>query len=352
MSQLFAKGPRRLRLAAVLLIIGFAVAAYWAAFTVPLQRALSAPSVVTSGHSAEELAFRRSRQLDATGLIPPDGRTKVAQQIQAMLAVGPAAASSWTSIGPGNVGGRIRSIVVHPTSPSTMWLGSVSGGVWKTTNGGASWQSLDDYMKSLSVSSLIIDPTNANVLYAGTGESFAYDHNQSGDGVFKSTNGGSTWTQQAATKCANQGDIFFQWCGINRLTIAPNGQTILAATTFGIERSTDGGTTWALVLNNVNAEDINFAPNDSTKAIAGGPHAAWFSTNSGATWSAAVFTPPFDQATLQDPFARIEIAYARSNPAIVYATLNRGQGELWKSVDGGQHYTQVTVQVVGRPGLL
>src|SRR5581483_4626458 len=83
--------------------------------------------------------------------------------------VGPApiAPQKWKWLGPGNVGGRIRAIAISPTSPSTIFSGSVGGGIWKTTNGGASWAPVNDFMASLSVSAIVIDPSNPSVMYAG-----------------------------------------------------------------------------------------------------------------------------------------------------------------------------------------
>lgn len=81
----------------------------------------------------------------------------------------------WSWLGPGNVGGRIRTLVIHPTDPNKMWAGSVSGGIWSTTNGGGLWQPVNDFMANLAVSSIVMDPTNSNIMYAGTGESFAAD---------------------------------------------------------------------------------------------------------------------------------------------------------------------------------
>ena len=108
-------------------------------------------------------------------------------------------ATPWTQLGPGNIGGRTRSLVIHPTTPTTMWAGAVAGGVWKTTDGGASWAPLDDMMANLAVSSMALDLTNPNVLYAGTGEGFYNGDVVRGAGIFKSTNGGTTWTQLPST---------------------------------------------------------------------------------------------------------------------------------------------------------
>lgn len=81
-------------------------------------------------------------------------------------------ALSWSQLGPGNIGGRIRAIAVHPTDPNTVYIGAVAGGVWKSVNGGTSWTSLNDFMGNIAVCALVIDPNNPNIIYAGTGEGF------------------------------------------------------------------------------------------------------------------------------------------------------------------------------------
>src|SRR5450830_801512 len=83
-----------------------------------------------------------------------------------------AALGAWSWLGPGNIGGRTRALVIHPTKPTTMYAGGVAGGVWKTTNGGSSWAPLNDFLPNLAVTTLVMDPSNPNVLYAGTGEGF------------------------------------------------------------------------------------------------------------------------------------------------------------------------------------
>jgi hypothetical protein len=81
--------------------------------------------------------------------------------------------SDWTWLGPGNVGGRIRTIMINPTNANSMWVGSVGGGIWHSTDAGGSWLPVNDFMANLAVSTMVMDPTNSNILYAGTGESFA-----------------------------------------------------------------------------------------------------------------------------------------------------------------------------------
>lgn len=142
-----------------------------------LDRAIQRANDPMPDSPGEALAFRKLQLQDENGFIPADGLVKAAEQIKAMEAIGDinstsAGIASWTWLGPGNIGGRVRAIVVHPTNTNTLWAGSVAGGIWKTTNGGVSWQVLDDFMANMAVSTLAIDPGNPDVLYAGTGEGF------------------------------------------------------------------------------------------------------------------------------------------------------------------------------------
>ncbi|MGH7969862.1 MAG: hypothetical protein ACREIC_14150, partial [Limisphaerales bacterium] len=205
--------------------------------------------------------FQMLRMRDEHGQIPPDGlmqaldhRRQVgsnpdlfpATHDQSLLmpdfgTAGPLVAGvtsgGWTWLGPGNIGGRVRALVMHPTLTNVFWCGGVDGGIWKSTNNGVSWYPLNDFMANLAVSCMVMDPTNSNTLYAGTGEAMYNADAIRGAGIFKTTDGGTTWTQLAAT--ANSS---YQYVG--RLAISPtNSQVILAATRSGIFRSTDAGTT-------------------------------------------------------------------------------------------------------------
>ncbi len=230
----------------------------------------------------------------------------------------------WTSIGPGNIGGRIRSILIHPTSTNTMWAGSVGGGIWRTTNGGTTWAPVNDFMANLAVATLIMNPLDTNVLYAGTGEGFFNADAVRGAGVFKSTNGGVTWTQLPSTATSN---FFF----VNRLAISPDGATLLAATNTGIWRSTNAGTSWTQATT-LRTLDVDFNPSNSAQAIAGQANGVvLFSTNGGAAWTAA---PSLGGM-------RVEVAYAPNAPTITYASVENTSGRLYRSTNGGQSYTLV-----------
>jgi len=286
----------------------------------------------------EAVAFRRLQLQDENGFVPADGLIRAAEHVDLMRTAPPPpgagiTSGSWTSIGPGNIGGRIRAIVIHPTDANQMWIGSVSGGIWKTSNGGTSWQVQDDFMTNMAVSTMVMDPTTPNTLYAGTGEGFYNGDGLRGAGVFKTTDSGVTWSQLSATNTSN-------WYYVNRLAIHPtNGQILLAATRSGIWRTIDGGTSWTQITpagmsSAYGVQDINFDPTDGNKAIASSnPSNAWYSTDGGVTWTAAT--------GISAAAGRVEVAYARSNPSIVYASVEINSGEIYKSTDGGQTYTLV-----------
>lgn len=209
--------------------------------------------------------------------IPPGARLNALKQRQQMqvreqaarAAAGLAAVSttSWTPLGPqpvstpftyGNVSGRIAAIAVDPGNPSVVYIGAAQGGVWKSTNGGTSWSALTDTQPSLAVGSIAIDPNNTNIIYVGTGEqNFAQD-SYYGAGILKSIDGGSTWTQLTGTGVGfvpPGSDPTF----IGGVAVEPgNSDVVLAAVglagniNFGqtgyVARSTDGGSTWTKVL--------------------------------------------------------------------------------------------------------
>ncbi len=148
----------------------------------------------------------------------------------------------WTPLGPGNIGGRTRGLLVDPLTPATMYAAGVAGGVWKTTNSGASWTPLMDSAANLAVASLAMDPSNTSVIYAGTGEGVFNGDAVRGAGIFRTTNAGATWQQLAST---NTADFHY----VNKMVVSPNdGQRLYAATRTGVWRSLNGGSTWSRVL--------------------------------------------------------------------------------------------------------
>ena len=155
----------------------------------------------------------------------------------------------WNEIGPGNIGGRTRTIVINPIDPNTMYAAGVTGGIWKSTDAGANWQPTDDFLPNLAVSTIVMDPTDPNTLYAGTGEGFFGSWTKHrGLGIFKSIDAGTTWDLLSGTVTGVPEGSFYY---VNKLAISPNDHNrIYAATMFGVWRSLDAGLTWDVVLRN------------------------------------------------------------------------------------------------------
>jgi hypothetical protein len=253
--------------------------------------------------------------------------------------------SIWTSIGPGNIGGRTRSIIIHPSNPNIIWLGAVGGGIWKTTNGGNSWTTNTDFLANLAVDCMAMDPTNSNVLYAGTGEPYPGD-GILGNGIFTTADGGTTWAQLSLT--GNNPDFY----DVTRLAVAfyspVRSRILLAATTTGLFRTNldaARGISWAQVGTG-RYNTVVFQPNNAANCLASSGLLSsdnigvFRSTDTGTTWASSTFT---GGPTLT---GRIELAYAKSNPNIVYASADspatgpqgKDEGALFKSTDGGQHF--------------
>ena len=264
------------------------------------------------------------REVSDTGVITADGLMTGKRQADVLRSRTQGRAAgvnnlSWTSIGPGNVGGRIRAMVIDPVDPLIMYVGGVTGGMWKTTNGGASWFALSDFMANLAIHSLVIDPADRTILYAGTGEEFR------GAGVFKSTDSGATWAQIASTATS---DFYY----VRRMVIArPAGvSTLIAATDTGLFVSTNAGVSWTKRITG-SLMDVEVDPNNQSNLSASGYGSLAYSTNGGTSWT---ITTPFGGT------GRVELAYATSTSGTLYASVNNNDGELWKSTNGGVAWTK------------
>ncbi|MCL5029845.1 MAG: T9SS type A sorting domain-containing protein [Bacteroidetes bacterium] len=222
---------------------------------------------------------------------------------------------AWNELGPGNIGGRVRAIVVDPNDSSIVYAGSVSGGIWKTTNAGINWFPLDDHMLNLTVCSIVMDPNNSNIIYAGTGEGFNnYDYLR-GNGIFKTTDAGKTWNQLSST---NTPDFYF----VNRLAFDRTTNSIYAATRTGLFKSTDGGNSFSQVINSSSANGgtcldviINYT-NPTTIFASFGlfiQSQIWRSTDGGNNFQ-------FDYSYTKTPTGRIELAGSQSDPKVAYAS--------------------------------
>ena len=262
---------------------------------------------------------------------------------------------SWISLGPGDTGGRIRSIAIHPNNPSIIFIGSVAGGIWRSFNGGSTWSMVDDFMPNLAITQIVFNPTNPNIMYASTGEGFggggiASDSDSPGVmnrglGVLKSIDGGFNWFE------TDFPDSRFFW--VNDIAIDNNNPEHLYAITMdgGLYKTTNGGSQWNLITSGLgNLTDIKIDPSNSNNVLVGSRGnigrdamgnltftggSLYRSANATSSISTINFTEITDGTNQIGPSGRIEIAYAPSNSNIIYASVHSGTGQVWRSTDGG-----------------
>ncbi len=243
----------------------------------------------------------------------------------------------WVNLGPfdkpdngtgqPNGNGRLNTICFHPTDSNTMWVGAPAGGLWKTTNGGVSWSSNTDNMPTLGVSSILIDPTNTSVMYMGTGDRDAWD--APGLGVYKSTDGGASW----GVSNTGMGNRI-----VGAMIMHPsNSSYILAATSGGVYRTTNGGSNWTLETSSYYFKDIQFKPGDPNTVYATETSSGanfWKSTDGGNSWSVITSGLP----TNGQRFA-IGVSPDNANTVYILCSISSAYGGLFKSTNSGTSFS-------------
>ncbi|MBZ5522601.1 MAG: hypothetical protein LAP21_10220 [Acidobacteriia bacterium] len=258
--------------------------------------------------------------------------------------IGPQPAN-WPLNAATGVSGRVTALAVDPRNANVVYLGGAEGGVWKTTDGGTTWLPLTDAQPSLAVGSITLDPSAPDTVYVGTGEANETGDAYFGAGILKSTDGGATWVQLPGPFASG---TELSGTTIDTISVHPTNRQILLASvaTFspttpgGIYRSADGGNTWTNVLSATIARDGIFEPisgNVAWAAIEG--VGVYKSTNAGLTWSPANGTGAnvLPSANL----GRIEIAIAPSSTSTLYAGIGNSSGSalgIYKTVDAGVNW--------------
>ena len=254
------------------------------------------------------------------------------------------------SIGPASMGGRIDDIAVSESNPNIIYLGYATSGIWKSVNNGTTFEPVFDTYEVSSIGDLAIHPTNPDIVYAGTGESNNRQSSSMGAGIYKTTNGGRTWTLIGLRETQS----------ISRVVIDPrNPETVYVAATGhlfgpnedrGIYKSTNGGQAWTKVKyvdENTGFTDLAIDPSNPSVLYAasyqrrrttccfngGGPGSAiWKTTNGGQTWTKLTGNglPP-------GTYGRIALDVSRSNPNIVMVQIEAGDvGQVIQPGQGGR----------------
>src|SRR5690348_10925645 len=264
----------------------------------------------------------------------------------------------WRMIGPFR-GGRTKSAVGVPAQPNVFYIGAVNGGVWKTTDFGRTWNPIFDDQPTQSIGAIDVSLSNPNIIYVGTGEGLQRPDLSTGDGIYKSTDAGRTWTHLGLRAGQQIPQIIIDPRDPNRLFVAVLGHPYGPNAERGIFRSTDGGRTFEKVLykdENTGGIDVAFDPQNAQTIYAvlwearqapwengafGGPGSGMFkSTDGGTTWrQIGRGLPTFDR----DGLGRIGIGIAPSLPTRVFATVDAVRnGGLYRSDDGGETFAKIT----------
>jgi len=308
------------------------------------------PKSLKATGAMEAMKWYNDQRAYPTGKIPYGWRENAVSHINKFnFRKETASPISWSSIGPSNIGGRVRSIAIDPNNPNVIYCGSVSGGIWKTTDGGNSWIPISDFAPNLVIGCITIDPTNSNIIYAGTGEGYYNIDALRGIGVLKSTDGGATWNVQNNFIGASSPNYYYF---INRIVIRPDNPNVifaaLSATDAGVWKSTNAGASWSkitapgstskfctdLVLDS-NNPNIMYASFGLFSA-----DGVYRTTDGGSTWSK--LTNGFPAASTK--YRRISLSISKNSTAVVFACLSdsnyythsvlkiRNDGSTWTTV--------------------
>lgn len=258
----------------------------------------------------------------------------------------------WRHIGPASFGGRIDDVEAVPGKPGTIFVGTASGGIFKTTNNGVTWKPVfDEEGTSLSIGDLAIAPSDANIVWAGTGEPNNRQSSSWGDGVFKSIDGGETWTHMGLRDTHHIGRVVIHPTNPDIVYVAALGHLWGPNAERGLYRTKDGGRTWDNVLR-INTDtgvvDVALGADGRTLFAAsyqrrrrgwgyvgGGPGGGLHrSMDGGDTWQKLGGGLP------EGDIGRIGIDISRSHQNIIYAVVEHKQGGIFRSEDGGTTWTR------------
>lgn len=258
------------------------------------------------------------------------------------------------NIGPAGMSGRVTAIDAVHSNPDIIYIGAASGGVWKTTNGGASWTPIFDDQPTQNIGAIAIQQSNPNVIWVGTGEGNPRNSVSLGEGMYKSIDGGKSWKLMGLQKTMNIHRILIDPTDPNTVYAGAIGNPFAAHPERGVYKTTDGGDTWKLILHtndSTGVADMVMDPSNPNKLLvcmwqhnrtpwsffSGGKGSGFYSTwDGGKNWK------KLGKAEgLPDTTGRIGIAIAPSDPDVIYAMVEATKNGLYRSEDGGMKWTLV-----------
>jgi len=286
------------------------------------------------------------------GTIKTDVYMDAIHQAQKMHANAERGSYTWEFSGPLNIGGRITDIEIPAGSFSTIYVGAASGGILKSNNSGSSWTNIFKDAATIAVGDIAISASDPNMIYAGTGEANASSQSFRGDGIYKSTDAGATWTHSGLDLAAYFGRIVIDYSNPERVFAAACGNLFTPDENRGIYRTSDGGASWQQVLfvsDSTSAIDIVQHPNNPDILYAamwermrglnyrrsfGATSGIWMTTDGGDNWTE--LTNGLPQTA---DVGRIGLAISPSNPEILYSFYDtQYEVAVYKTQNGGQSW--------------
>ncbi len=287
---------------------------------------------------------------------PAASQNSLAVSAGTWTSIGPAPISNGQTPGKNPVSGRVVAIAADPANANVIYLAAASGGIWKTIDGGGSWTPLTDNQATLVMGSITLAPSNDNIIYAGTGEPNNSGDSYYGRGVLKSTDGGTTWSLM--------GNSTFFRKAIGKVIVSPTDPNTVYAMVansgvnglgggLGVYKSTNGGTTWsnttASIETTTNYTDLVMDPSNpqvlycalGKGGVGSANNGVYETTDGGTTWVKLTNFPVGGTTT-----GRISVAIAPGNSQVLYASASdpstSGLLGVFKSIDGGATWTTIS----------
>ena len=265
------------------------------------------------------------------------------------------------SIGPGGMSGRVTAIDVVLSNTDVMYVGTASGGLWKSESGGVKWEPIFDDQKSASIGDVAVDPTNSDVIWVGSGEGNPRNSQSAGYGVYKSIDAGKTWEYKGLGETRNIHRVLINPKNPDIVYIGAQGSAWGDSENRGVYKTTDGGDTWEKILyvdESTGIGELVMDPQNPNKLIANMwqfRRWPWF-FKSGGSSSGLYIT--FDggnkwkklsdkEGLPKGDSGRMGLAIARSNPKIIYALIESKKNALYKSEDGGFKWKKISDKNIG-----